>query len=149
MDSKEYAYDLDGVLAEKPPASELKWGKMRGEQRQARVRYLIDHYRHAKRILTPMGRGSIVISARKEGQEVRSATLAWFLENYGATYKLFLLNKSRSVENVIEFKTEVLRSNPQVKYYYEDNKKILKGLKKNLPYIKYFYVDEQGQVEDF
>lgn len=149
MDSREYAYDLDGVLAEKPPASEKKWGKMRGEERVARKRYLVDHYRHAKRILCPMGGGSIVISARKEEPEVRQATLAWFLENYGTTYKLYLLSNSRSVENVIAFKTDVLKRNPQVKYYYEDNKKILTGLKKNLPHIKFFFVDEQGNVSDF
>lgn len=149
MKDTEVAYDLDGVLAEKPPASSQKWGKMSGEEREARRRYLVEHYRRAKRILCPIGGGSIVISARKEEPSVRSATLAWFLDNYGQTYKLYLLQESRSVENVIKFKTEVLRKNSQVKYYYEDNKKILTGLKKNLPHIKYFFVDEQGQVSDF
>lgn len=100
------AYDLDGVLAVAPPPNVKKWGLMNGAERRARVEFLEQHYKAAKVILRPSEK-FWVISARKES--ARAVSEAWLARHFGSRFQgLFLLNTSRSTDNVVEFKSRVI-----------------------------------------
>lgn len=141
------AYDLDGVLAKKPPAPPKKWGLMKGSERRAWKNQLELYYLRAEKLLEWDGT-SIVITARKNEVGTTSATVEWFLDNYGKIPQLFFLEKSRSVENVVAFKAQVLRLH-KIEEYYEDNKKVLKGLIGLYPDCKYFFVSKTLEIEPF
>lgn len=141
------AFDLDGVLAEKPPMSEKKWGKMNGDERKQRKAFLNAFYFNAKPLL-PYEPGTVVITARKNDPAVQSATLSWFKKHYNTYPTIYFLDESRSVKNVIAFKSGVLRAH-NITHYYEDNKKVLKGLKKEYPECLYFFVDTDLSISVF
>lgn len=125
-------FDVDGVLVEKPPEASMKWGRMNGVQRQNRKLELLHWYESASSILVPT-EPFIAISARKESDDVRTITEKWLEQNQPNCVGLFLLPISRTVENVIQFKSAVIRVQ-QLTDFTEDNRKILSGLEKqNLP----------------
>jgi len=133
------SYDIDGVLAEQPPPNEIKWGRMNGQQRKDRKQFLNYWYQNANKLLQPKENKFYAISARKNEQTIYAITKQWLNKNYpNQVIDLYLLLKSRSVENVIEFKGAVIK-HFKIQRHYEDNKKILKGLRKNLPNLELYF----------
>jgi hypothetical protein len=133
------SYDVDGVLAQQPPPNEIKWGLMNGEQRKQRLEFLDYWYANAKKLIEPKENKFYAISARKNNPLTLRITKAWLNKNYpNKVIDIYLLNKSRSVENVIQFKTAVIK-HFNIQRHYEDNKKILKGIKNNLPEIELYF----------
>jgi len=133
------SYDIDGVLAEQPPPSAIKWGLMNGTQRKERKQFLNHWYQNAKKLLEPEEKKFYAISARKDNPITYAITKNWLERNYpNQVINLFLLIKSRSVVNVIEFKSAVIK-HYKIQRHYEDNKKILKGLKKNFSNLELYF----------
>jgi hypothetical protein len=136
------SYDIDGVLAEGPPPSEKKWGRMNKQERDERKNKLVYYYRNAKKLLEPKEPFFIAVSARKFEPEVYKATKLWLDENFGKrVVDIFLLDKSRSVANAAAFKVSILKSHG-VQIHYEDNKKVLKLMKLMLPDVQYYFWKE-------
>ena len=75
------SYDIDGVLAEGPPPSEKKWGRMNKYERMERKRFLIDWYKYADPLYEPLDPFFFAVSARKNEYEVYHATKQW-LDKY-------------------------------------------------------------------
>ena len=63
------SYDVDGVLAEKPPLSSKKWGKMNGQERNERKQFLNDWYRNAAPLIQPKEEKFYAISKNGESSE--------------------------------------------------------------------------------
>lgn len=146
MDFDKAAFDLDGVLAAKPPERGKKWGKMNGDERQKWRDFLLRWYSQASVLIRPKKENFIVITARKNNPEVIEATNAWFKESFGFIPTIFFLDGARTTENVIKFKAKILEENG-INLYFEDNLAILKGLKKLLPTLQYFFVDSEQNVK--
>lgn len=127
------SYDVDGVLAEKPPASDKKWGKMNGRERNERKQFLNDWYRNAIPLIQPKEEKFYAISARKAEPNIYNITMSWLEKHYpGRVIDLYLLNGSRTVENVAEFKASTVVS-LNIARHYEDNKKVLRAMSKRIP----------------
>jgi hypothetical protein len=127
------SYDIDGVLADKPPASNLKWGKMNGEQRQERKKFLVDWYINATPLIQPKEEKFYAISARKLEPNVFDATEKWLNTHYtNRVIDFFLLRESRTVENAARFKASIV-CELGIMRHYEDNKKVLKEMRKHIP----------------
>jgi hypothetical protein len=133
------SYDIDGVLAEGPPPSDKKWGRMNKYERADRKRFLVKWYRNAAPLLVPKEPYFIAVSARKYEGEVYAATKLWLDHYYpNRVVDIFLLEKSRSVINAANFKAEVMiREN--VLIHYEDNKPVLNIMKKLAPNVMYYF----------
>lgn len=142
-------YDMDGVLAVQPPDTGTPWRKMNGEQRKAKQRWLVEWYRNAKPILMPKEEEFIVITARKNTEEIRGVTLDWLGRRFpGRNIKLEMLQESRNIENVVKFKSGIIQGYGLTDYT-EDNKvvvKALRGLKLNCRI--WLFADEQ-QILDY
>ena len=140
------SYDIDGVLAEGPPPSEKKWGRMNKQERQDRKNYLVWWYANAEPLLSPKEPYFFAVSARKFEPDVYAATKQW-LDNHfdNRVVDIFLLDKSRSVANAAAFKVDVLKRNG-VQIHYEDNKKVLKLMKLMLPNVEYYFW-EKGMAD--
>ena len=140
------SYDIDGVLAEGPPPSEKKWGRMNGYERNQRKEFLVEWYRNASPLLVPSEEKFYAVSARKNDSYVYTATQMWLDKHYpNRVIELFLMRDARTVVNAANFKSSVLASK-NVQIHYEDNKKVLKLMKQNNPDIKYFFW-EKGMSE--
>jgi hypothetical protein len=133
-------YDIDGVLADKPPAPNKTWGKSNGAERNARKAFLADWYRNATPLLQPT-EPFIAISARKDTPETRAITEQWIANQpYGyLCHGVALLNISRTIENTAAFKTAII-NHYQLTRFTEDNKQILKRLQ--TPDTQLFYWDK-------
>ena len=133
------SYDIDGVLAEGPPISEKKWGRMNKYERSDRKKFLVDWYRNASPLLIPKDPYFIAVSARKNEGEVYAATKEWLDRYYpNRVVELYLLEISRSVLNAATFKANIMiKENIQV--HYEDNKPVLKIMKQLAPNVHYYF----------
>lgn len=141
------SYDVDGVLAEQPPPSAKKWGQMKGEERQARQEFLKNWYHNAKPLLNPKEQHFYAISARKREQIIYNITKHWIKKHHGdRLLGLYLLKESRSIENVVAFKTHIVQQ-LKIQRHYEDNRKILKGMRKLLSPDIELYFWEKGMTE--
>lgn len=141
------SYDIDGVLAEQPPPSSIKWGKMNGEQRKERKRFLVNWYKTATPLLFPKEQEFYAISARKLEPAVYDATENWLQTHYpDRVLNVYLLNNSRTVENAAKFKSNII-IDCGIERHYEDNKKVLKLMKKLLPENVELFFWEKG-MED-
>jgi hypothetical protein len=138
------SYDIDGVLAGQPPPNEKKWGRMNGTERKARKEFLIDWYTNAEKLIEPAETTFHAISARKREPRVYEATKNWLNIYYPERVISFhLLGVSRSVANVVVYKaSKVLELG--VARHYEDNKKVLRGMRKILPNEIELYFWEKG-----
>lgn len=141
------SYDIDGVLAAQPPPNDKKWGRMNGEERRDRKEFLHNWYETAERLLVPTEKTFHAISARKREPRIFNITNDWMNKYYsGRVLSISLLGESRSVENVVQFKSQrVLELG--VKRHYEDNKKVLRGMRKLLPDDVELYFWERGMDE--
>ncbi len=133
-------YDIDGVLADKPPAADKTWGKSNGQEREARRLFLLEWYRNAEPLLQPT-EPFIAISARKEDPTIRAITEEWIRQQpYGhLCVAIALLPLSRTVANTARFKSEII-NHYGITRYIEDNKQILKAL--TTPDTKLYYWDK-------
>jgi hypothetical protein len=138
------SYDIDGVLAAQPPPNEKKWGRMNGAERKARKEFLIDWYTNAEKLIEPAETTFHAISARKREPRVYESTKDWLNKYYPERVISFhLLGESRSVANVVAYKSsKVLELG--VSRHYEDNKKVLRGMRKILPSEIELYFWERG-----
>lgn len=122
-------FDMDGVLAEGPPQGKIPWRHMKGHQRKEHLDQLLYFYLKARPLLVPRGT-FCVISARKSTPEIMKITGDWIQQRYpGQLTGLYLLSESRSLENVIAFKSARIRSLGLTDFT-EDNPKIVAGLRK-------------------
>jgi hypothetical protein len=125
-----WAFDLDGVLAAPVPESffTVPWRKMNGVQRKGRSLRLLGWYERAPGEFVPPGEeGFHIITARKES--VRAVTERWIsAQPWGKrVLSLSMLNVSRTVRNVVEFKVGVVRV-LGVTDFAEDNLAVVKGV---------------------
>lgn len=133
--SRIWAFDLDGVLAVSPPGSAKKWGHMKGQERQNRLLELLAHYARAGVLFRPTVGNFYVITARKNNEDVRSVTEGWLKLNFGRNFAgVYMLSESRSLDNVIAFKSRILKS-LRVTDFAEDNPAVVKGLRKECPSV--------------
>lgn len=138
------SYDIDGVLAAQPPANDKKWGHMDGTERRARKDFLYDWYTNAEKLIEPAEQEFYAISARKREPRIHTITKDWLNKYYGKRVLAFyLLGTSRTVENVVRFKSETVLE-LGVQRHYEDNKKVLRGMRKVLPPEVELYFWERG-----
>lgn len=141
------SYDIDGVLAEQPPPNSKKWGHMDGAERRARKEFLYDWYANATPLIQPKEDKFYAISARKREPRVWNITKDWLNKYYSERVIDFrLLGESRTVENVVRFKSQTVLE-LGVQRHYEDNKKVLKGMRKLLPSEIELYFWEKGMAE--
>lgn len=141
------AYDFDGVLAQSPPPGEIPWAAMTGPQRAARRMFLVDWYRKAPRLYDPKEPSFEVVSARKEEPEIRFTSALWLERNYPGRCKgLHLLQRSRTLAHVVEFKAGVLRTMGATDFT-EDNPQVLKGLASALGEGYRLWLYRDGKVE--
>lgn len=140
------SYDIDGVLAEGPPPSEKKWGRMNKYERNARKEFLVDWYRNATPLLEPTVEKFYAVSARKNEPYVYTATQMWLEKYYpNRVIELFLMEDARTVINAANFKSKIIELK-KVQVHYEDNKKVLKIMKQNNPNVDYYFW-QKGMVE--
>jgi hypothetical protein len=141
------SYDIDGVLAAQPPAHDVKWGRMNGEERRARKDFLTDWYTTAEKLIEPVEPTFHAISARKAENKIQQITKNWLDQNYpNRVISFHLLTTTRSIENVVKFKSEKVLD-LGVQRHYEDNKKVLRGMRKILPPEIELYFWERGMAE--
>jgi hypothetical protein len=124
------AFDLDGVICEKPIDFGVSFFKMTGQQRKNRDEYLLKHYTIANPLFIPLEKEFIIITARKEKLQTVNATEYW-CDKYllGKKFKIFFLQKARCIKNVAEFKNKIIEQN-NISEFSEDNMKVLKAIKK-------------------
>lgn len=132
------AYDLDGVLRLAPPPNKKKWGLMKGPERQARLEQLRLHYKTAPRLLNPHERFYVISACKENTREINEA---WLWHYYGERVRgLYLLNTSRSLRAVVEFKARTLEE-LRIARFTEDNLSVLKGVQELYPACQYYYYD--------
>ena len=125
-----WGYDIDGVLAEQPPASTKKWGRMNGEERKERQNYLLRWYLTAEPLYNPP-HNATAISARKHTPEIQEITNAWLATHRPQITHFYLLTGTRTLDNVATYKANIIKQQ-NITHYVEDNKQILKRLAKLL-----------------
>jgi hypothetical protein len=125
-------YDMDGVLAQGPNPSKKPWRFMSGVERAGYKNDLLYAYEKAHPLLIPKDPSFVVISARKDNADVRSVTDKW-LKRYGERVSgVYLLKVSRSLENVISFKSQIINELGLTDFT-EDNPAVVKGLRTFCP----------------
>ena len=143
------AYDLDGVLAVQPPKREKTWGKMKGPERKAHLEWLVRWYKDAPPIHKPREAAFLVITARKDNPEVRQATEDWLRRTFPSrVYKLFMLQESRSIKNVLRFKSRILMEH-NIEDYVEDNREVVKGLRPLVPWCRIWHFKNGKMILDY
>ena len=147
MASEVRGYDLDGVISQKPKKRKEKWGRMTGEARRAWKEYLLSHYLTAEP-LRKIKPSDIIITARKNTPNEVRTTNEWFRVAFGFVPQVFFLDTSRSITNVITFKSNVIKSTG-ITEYYEDNEKVLRGIHRECPDVELIFVDPDGNEHKF
>lgn len=127
-----YAFDMDGVLAEGPPAREKKWSQMNGPERNHALDQAVVWYRNAGQLFVPEVEGFHVITARKDRPDVRAVTEQWLADRFGARILgVHMLSGSRTIEKVSEFKSETLLKIGATDFH-EDNVAVVRAMRKIL-----------------
>jgi len=148
MDYK-HAFDLDGVLAKQPPKNPLPWRKMNGSRRREHLDWLINWYRRAPPLFSPIEQQFAVITARKCTPEVKQATEDWLKKVFPDTdWVLFMLTKPRNIDNVVAFKTDTLRI-IGAQDYTEDNRKVVNALRLTCPNVRIWHFKNGKQILDY
>lgn len=138
------AYDLDGVLAQSPPSSPKKWGHMKGDERRMRKLELLHWYSKAAILFNPPEQFFYIVTARKADSIIRDVTYLWLKQNFPGRIKgVHHLKVSRSLENVIKFKTEILIQIKATEFT-EDNVAVVAGVRKALPAV-YTWLFKDGK----
>lgn len=143
------AYDFDGVLAQAPPESKKAWRRMNGEERKARRAFLLAWYEATPPLFIPdVNVGHFeVITARSEW--AREVSLAWLQRRYPYRTGLHMLGKtSRTIENVVAFKADVLRRFG-VTDYHEDNRAVVRGLRRAVPTCRVWHYKGGRMLLDY
>lgn len=117
-------YDLDGTLVERSPRRSKPFIKQSGAERAAHDLLYREHCRSAKLIRKPTG-NYVIITGRRE--TVRTETLEFLRANNLNPLQICFLDKSRTKQNMIEFK---LRKCTElgVTAFFEDDPAIAKAL---------------------
>ena len=137
------AYDFDGVLSvmpKRPKPYRLQNGLERKIYLENKIKWL-----QITPCLWKPKKPFYIISGRKE--QFKNISIDWLERNKLNYIDVFFMNKSSTSKNMIEFKTEKLKE-LKIERYFEDDLKILRKLKKNLPYIEFVPVprNEENQI---
>jgi hypothetical protein len=138
-----WGFDLDGVLAVKPPPYDIPWMRMNGPERQAARSATLAWYAGAEALGQPDVRPTIILSARKATPDVSACTLAWLEGNDLGDVPLYLLSTGRTIRNVAAFKVGVLRD-CEIDAFVEDNRAVLKAMAALLPEATLFFWDKDS-----
>jgi hypothetical protein len=117
-------YDLDGVICGESPKRKKPFFKQNAAERKAYAKKRLLHCRKAKLKIKPTGR-FIIVTARKQIEQ--PATVMWLKNNGICPEAIYFLDKAKTRENIIKFKSDVINTNNLVKYY-DDDKEICKQL---------------------
>ncbi len=135
------AYDFDGVLATTMKWDFKPWSRMTGVERRARQQVMLNQYANALPLFNPPEERFCVITARKHTADVVAVSDAWLAKNFpGRVITVRYLFLPRTIENVVTFKSHVLKSIEAVEFT-EDNRKVLAGVRKALPELKLHFFD--------
>ena len=139
------SFDIDGVLAKSPISAKKKWSQMNGIERRNRKAFLLTWYQYAPPLFS-INEPIIAISARKNTPEITSITRQWLNKYYPNVVNFYLLNESRSIKNVVKFKSDIINK-LNIEAHYEDNKKVLSGISKNINSNVKLFFWEQGMSD--
>lgn len=135
--------DLDGVLAVKPPVASKPWSRMNGPERRAQREATLEWYRIAEPLGEPDLLPSIILSARKDANDVVLATREWLDANGFAGIPMYLLNIGRTIKNVAEFKVGILHK-WEIDAFVEDNRAVLKAMAALRPKCSLWFWDKDS-----
>ena len=132
---KVIASDLDGVLAigtkrDKPYSKQNKYERLEFEKLR------VEMYKNSPLLFIP-NEPFYIISGRKE--KYRDISDAWIKKNNLNVIKSFYLEGQRNRENMIRFKIDKLKE-INANIFYEDDPKLIKEIKKQLPNLKIIQV---------
>ena len=117
-------YDFDGVLCPKA-VLDKKWSECRGSERiifQQIKRY---HCATAPLLRIPKEKKFVIITGRSA--KLQYITSDWLEKNKIKPSKVFFIDRNRTRNNMIDFKSEKINE-LKLKIYYEDDPKIIKSL---------------------
>lgn len=137
-------YDLDGVLAKAPPPRPKPWSQMTGNERRLYDRRLLSHYKRAKPLYRPKRKDWVVVTARKALPDIQTTTLSWFRSNGFGRPIVFFLQGARSINNVVEFKADII-DRLELTDFYEDNLSVVRGLRSKVGDRCQIWLYEDGQ----
>lgn len=138
-----WAFDLDGVLAVKPPLSPKKWMHMGGAERAAYRAATLGWYRIAERLGLPDVHPVAILSARKDTPDVREATHDWLYGTELGDVPVHLLDIGRTVENAAAFKARWL-VHYQADAFIEDNRAVLSAMARIQPATHLYFWDKDS-----
>ena len=125
------AYDLDGVII--PLLKRTKpFYRYSGIERKRYEKVRLWQYANDKVYYRPKESEFYIISARQE--KYRIVTEEWMDKNDIRPIEAILMNASLTFEHIIAHKLKYLKEK-DIELYYEDDPKIIKALKKELPKI--------------
>jgi hypothetical protein len=121
---------------------------MDGSARAARRLFLLDWYANAPVLFNPPERDFWVISARKEGPEVRAISWRWLTRSFpDRVVAMFLLQESRTIKNVVAYKARTIAREGFTDFT-EDNPEVVRGVAKVLPSCR-VWLFKDGAVSRF
>lgn len=148
MDFK-VGYDFDGVLAVQPPDVWPAWKNMKGEQRAQKKAWLVTWYKDAPQLFWPQEKSFIVVTARKFVPEVEEASRAWLLAKFpDKNIHLCMLKESRSIENVVKFKSGIIEEFGLTDYT-EDNRVVVNALRQVCHKTRIWHFKKGQQILDY
>lgn len=123
------AYDLDGVIIPLLKRSKPFY-KYSGIERRRYEKVRLWQYINDKVYYRPTETVFYIISARQEKYRVQ--TEEWLDKNNIKAKEVLLMDNSLTFENIMAHKLKYLKEK-KIDKYYEDDPKIIKALKKELP----------------
>lgn len=136
-------YDIDGVICElfKP---DKPFRLCNSEERKILKKLKTFHMKTAKKLRDTEGLEIYLITGRKNKD--REITLEWLRKNNIKFHKLLMLQASRTRENMIGHKKNMIEYY-NIDTFFEDDPKIVKKLKKLLPKVNFVYVDSSPNIK--
>ena len=122
-------FDMDGVLCPKA-VIDKKWSECKGYERiifQQIKRY---HCSTAPLLRIPKEKNFIIITGRNA--KLKYITLEWLEKHKISPINIYFIDRNRTRNNMIDFKSEKINE-LELKIYYEDDPKIIKSLSRLCP----------------
>jgi hypothetical protein len=119
-------YDLDGTICEKS-SIDKKWGDCNGMERKAFQLIRETHYKTAQLVFRPVEKEYTIITARNK--KYAEITLQWLVLASLSPISIHFIDRARTRDNMIEYKSEKINELGLDKYY-EDDEKIVSKLRK-------------------
>jgi len=122
-------FDMDGVLCTKA-VIDKKWSECRGYERTIFQQIKKYHCSTAPLLRKPTEKNFVIITGRSA--KLQFITLDWLESNKITPLKVFHIDRNRTRNNMIDFKSEKINE-LELKTYYEDDPKIIKSLTRLCP----------------